>query len=417
MLPSPVRRAQPRGVALGRSRAQRLPARRGRRGQPPTGLLRARRRGPGRLLPLALHARVGGRNGPPGIGHRDHRSARPGLSRPGPHHAPRRGDATAARLAGGEGERGSLHVDAGPVRDRGDGQRGGSRPRGVLGADHPRLLPRQPRPGGPLAGGRRAPGEHPRAPRRAPDRERPRRRARRRPEGRARGGPPLARWQGAQHSQLRDLHQPRLAGHRGLDPLRPAAVPLRQPRPRHPPEVRRRSRGRGRRRRERARAEGDDRHRGSGPDRRVLADRPALLADHALHGPDPLRRERRGLDSGTPTSPSAAPTRTPTPATPGSSRRRTGSGSGSTTRASTPTSSRRASGPSPPRCGTDPSVSSTATASSCSSRRGAQVGNRGDSVPLSVHSRSRIAAIRSRSSSWRGSCARPLRTPSRLRTS
>ena len=67
--------------------------------------------------------------------------------------------------------------------------------------------------------------------------------------------------------------------------------------------------------RERAGPDGDDRHRGSRPHRRVLAHRPALLADHPLHGPDALRRERRGASSATPTSRSGAPTRTPTTAT------------------------------------------------------------------------------------------------------
>ena len=41
-------------------------------------------------------------------------------------------------------------------------------------------------------------------------------------------------------------------------------------------------------------ADRDDRHRGRRPGGRVLADRQALLADHALHGADALRRERRG---------------------------------------------------------------------------------------------------------------------------
>ena len=38
----------------------------------------------------------------------------------------------------------------------------------------------------------------------------------------------------AQHPELRDLHQPRLARHRGVDRLQPAALPLRQPRQGHP---------------------------------------------------------------------------------------------------------------------------------------------------------------------------------------
>ena len=53
------------------------------------------------------------------------------------------------------------------------------------------------------------------------------------------------RWlggRGSQHPELRDLHEPRLARHRGLDLLQPAALPLRQPRQGHPPDVRRRAR-------------------------------------------------------------------------------------------------------------------------------------------------------------------------------
>ena len=136
--------------------------------------------------------------------------------------------------------------------------------------------------------------EHARAAQRAADRARARRPARTSTCGSTLGE--QRRWLGgqrAQHPQLRDLHQPGLARHRGLDPLQPAALPLRQPRQGHPPRVRRRARHGGERRGERARAEGDDRDRGRRQGRRVLADRPALLADHALHGPDALRRERR----------------------------------------------------------------------------------------------------------------------------
>ncbi len=115
----------------------------------------------------------------------------------------------------------------------------------------------------------------------------------RRSVGLARRAAPLARWARAQHPELRDLHQPRLARDRGLDLLQPAALPLRQPRQGHPADVQRRPGHRGQRRAERARAHRDDRHRGSRPDRRVLAHRPALLAYHALHGPYALRRERR----------------------------------------------------------------------------------------------------------------------------
>ena len=111
--------------------------------------------------------------------------------------------------------------------------------------------------------------------------------------------------QRAQHPELRDLHEPRLARHRGLDLLQPAALPLRQPRQGHPPGVRRRARRERERRGERARAHRDDRHRGRRPGRRVLAHRPALLADHPLHGRDALRRERRRPASATPTSRSA----------------------------------------------------------------------------------------------------------------
>ena len=62
---------------------------------------------------------------------------------------------------------------------------------------------------------------------------------------------------------------------------------------RHPARVQGRSRRRGQRRGERAGPDRDGRDRGRRPDRRVLADRPADLADHALHGADALRRERR----------------------------------------------------------------------------------------------------------------------------
>ena len=54
-----------------------------------------------------------------------------------------------------------------------------------------------------------------------------------------------------------------------------------------------RARDRGQRRGERARADGDDRHRRRRPRRRVLADRPAAVADHSLHGAHAVRRERR----------------------------------------------------------------------------------------------------------------------------
>ena len=54
----------------------------------------------------------------------------------------------------------------------------------------------------------------------------------------ARRAAPLGRRERAQHPELRDLHEPGLARHRGLDPLQPAALPLRQPRQGHPPGVR-----------------------------------------------------------------------------------------------------------------------------------------------------------------------------------
>ena len=168
----------------------------------------------------------------------------------------------------------------------------------------------------------------------------------------ARRAAPLARRARAQHPQLRDLHQPRLARHRGLDLLQPAALPLRQPGQGRAPEVPRRARDEGQRRGERAGAEGDDRHRGSGPDRRVLAHRPALLADHALHGPHALRRERRRRvrqhpHRGRPLLPGRLHGRPERAHAPSSGR-----SSASTTPASTPTSSRRPTASSPPRCET-----------------------------------------------------------------
>ena len=77
--------------------------------------------------------------------------------------------------------------------------------------------------------------ERARASRRARDRARARRGRGRRSVGERRRAAALARRPRAQHPELRALHEPRLARHRGLDPLQPAALPLRQPRARHPP--------------------------------------------------------------------------------------------------------------------------------------------------------------------------------------
>ena len=74
-----------------------------------------------------------------------------------------------------------------------------------------------------------------RAPQRAADRAPARRRRGRRPAHHARRAAPLGRRHRPQHPELRDLHEPRLARDRGLDRLQPAALPLRQPRARHPP--------------------------------------------------------------------------------------------------------------------------------------------------------------------------------------
>ena len=198
----------------------------------------ARRRA-ARVLPGPLHARPGGRNGPPGVGDRDDRPARPGRGRSGPHHAPRRDAAPAAGLARGEGERGALHVDARPLRDR------------------RRWRPRRDSSWSSTGSRSSTPAFWTARTRSARWREigerldvtRERLDALQIERVHVTGEDvdlhvqlgESRRWlggSGPQHPQLRDLHQPGLARHRGLDPLRPAAVPLRQPRPRNPPEVR-----------------------------------------------------------------------------------------------------------------------------------------------------------------------------------
>ena len=188
-----------------------------------------------RSLSREVHARPDRRDRPPGLGDRGGRSARPGLGRPGEDHAQGRDAAPAAGLARREGERGALHVDARPLRHGGDGGRGGHGRGGVLGADRARVLPRRAGPDRPLARGGGASGADARAPRRAADRATARRGRGRRPVDHRRRAAPLARRERPQHPELRDLHEPRLARHGGLDLLQPAALPLREHRAGHPP--------------------------------------------------------------------------------------------------------------------------------------------------------------------------------------
>ena len=81
----------------------------------------------------------------------------------------------------------------------------------------------------PVEGGQRADRRLRRPAGRARDRAAAHRGRGRRPVDLARRAALLDRRERAQHPELRDLHEPRLAGHGGVDPLQPAALPLRQP--------------------------------------------------------------------------------------------------------------------------------------------------------------------------------------------
>ena len=69
----------------------------------------------------------------------------------GQDHAPPADPHAADRVADGEGSRKPLQLDDRAVRDRGDGRRGGALDRGLLAADHRRVLSRGARPRGALA--------------------------------------------------------------------------------------------------------------------------------------------------------------------------------------------------------------------------------------------------------------------------
>ena len=145
------------------------------------------------------------------------------------------------------------------------------------------------------------------------------------PARRGRGRRPLGRvgeqrrWVGGQrtqHPELRDLHEPRLARHGGLDRASTsrstatatscAGIRLEFADGRVVEATAEEN--------ERVITR-DDRDRERRPGRRVLADRPALLADHQVHGARPSTTRTSAARSATPTSRSASPTTTATPAT------------------------------------------------------------------------------------------------------
>jgi hypothetical protein len=324
--------------------------------------LRARERRADRLLPGALPSRPRRRDRSHGRRAQRRRHARARGRSAGEDHAPRRVDEAVDGVAHREGERRQVHVDARPLRNAGDGRRGGHERSRVLAADHRRLLPRRARPDRPLARGQRA-DQRLQGPA-----ERARHRARARPRARtsicgsrsaraASGSAAAAATFRASRSSRAPIGAGPRAGSTSTSrstatatSSRASGSSSRRAVVNAPPRSRRGA----------DQGDGRDRERRQGGG--VLADRQPLLADHEVHGRDALRRERRrSLRQ----HPHRARQVLPRLLRRRPERRhaKEGSASASTTRASTPTSSRRPTARSPRRCATAARSSSTRAAS------------------------------------------------------